>query len=181
MTREEFNALVQKLETYAQRQPASYKLRVGLLAVLGYAYIFLVLTGLLIAFAIVVLFVVYSGRINGALIKLFVLLLVPIFIVLRSLWVSIPPPKGLELRRQQVPHLFKLIDELTLALKAPRFHRVLLNSEFNAAVVQVPRLGLFGWQQALFTLGTAVNASPFPPAVSCGSCPRVGTSIRESQ
>jgi Zn-dependent protease with chaperone function len=153
MTREEFNALVQKLETYAQRQPASYKLRVGLLAVLGYAYIFLALAGLLAVLAIVVLFVVYSGRINSALIKLLILLLVPIFIVLRSLWVSIPPPKGLELRRQQVPRLFELIDELTLALKAPRFHRVLLNSEFNAAVVQVPRLGLFGWQQNYLLLG----------------------------
>lgn len=60
MTREAFNALVQKLETYAQRQPASYKLRVGLLAVLGYAYIFLVLAVLLTALAIVVLFVVYG-------------------------------------------------------------------------------------------------------------------------
>jgi hypothetical protein len=108
MTREEFNALVQKLESYAQQQPASYKLRVGLLAVLGYAYIFAVLAGLLLALAIVVLFVVYSGRINSALIKLLILLLVPIFIVLRSLWVSMPPPKGLELRRQQVPHLFEL-------------------------------------------------------------------------
>ncbi len=153
MTNEEFNALIQQLETYAQRQPANYKLRVGLLAVLGYAYIFLVLAGLFAALAILVLIVVYSHRINSALIKLFILLLVPILIVLRSLWVSIPPPKGLELRRQQVPHLFELIHELTKALKAPRFHRVLLNSEFNAAVVQVPRLGLFGWQQNYLLLG----------------------------
>lgn len=153
MTREEFNALIQRLETYAHQQPTSYKLRVGLLAVLGYAYIFLVLAGLLAVLALLVLIVVYSHHINSFLIKLFVLLLVPIFIVLRSLWVSIPPPKGLELRRQQVPRLFELIDELTLTLKAPRFHRVLLNSEFNAAVVQVPRLGLFGWQQNYLLLG----------------------------
>lgn len=153
MTKEEFDALIQQLETYAQRQPASYKLRVGLLAVLGYAYIFFVLAGLLAALAIVLLFIVHSRWINSALIKLFILLLVPIFIVLRSLWVSIEPPKGLELRRQQVPRLFELIDELTKALKAPRFHRVLLNTEFNAAVIQVPRLGLFGWQQNYLLLG----------------------------
>ncbi|HEY9725797.1 MAG TPA: peptidase, partial [Chroococcales cyanobacterium] len=94
MTREEFDALIQQLETYAQRQPTSYKLRVGLLAILGYGYIFLILAGLLAALAILALIVVYSHRINTILIKLFILLLVPIFIVLRSLWVSIPPPKG---------------------------------------------------------------------------------------
>lgn len=153
MNREEFDTLIQKLETYAQRQPASYKLRVGLLAVLGYGYIFLVLAGLVAAVAALVLIVVYSRRINRTLIKLFFLLLVPTLIVLRSLWVSIPPPLGIELRRQQVPRLFELIDKLTKALKAPRFHRVLLNSEFNAGAVQVPRLGLFGWQQNYLLLG----------------------------
>ncbi|HBB32997.1 MAG TPA: hypothetical protein DC064_14650 [Cyanobacteria bacterium UBA9273] len=122
MTREEFDALIKKLEGYAQRQPAMYKIRVGFLAVMGYGYIFLVLAGLLAALAVLALIVVYSHRINSALIKLFILLLVPVFIILRSLWVSIPPPKGLELRRQDVPQLFALIDNLTKALQAPRFH-----------------------------------------------------------
>lgn len=36
MAQEKFDALVKQLEDYAQRQPANYKLRLGLLAVLGY-------------------------------------------------------------------------------------------------------------------------------------------------
>ena len=43
MRQEQFDALVQRLENFARQQPGIYKLRVGLLAVLGYAYIFLVL------------------------------------------------------------------------------------------------------------------------------------------
>lgn len=153
MTNEEFDTLVKKLEDYAQQYPDNYKWRVGLLAALGYAYIFLVLAGLLGFLGLVVLLIYYSGRINRGMVQLIMLLLVPAWMIMRSLWVSFPPPQGLKLQRQQVPKLFALIDELTKALKAPSFHHVLLTSEFNAAVVQIPRLGLLGWQQNYLILG----------------------------
>ncbi|AOY81819.1 M48 family metallopeptidase [Moorena producens JHB] len=153
MTNEEFDTLVKKLEDYAQQYPSNYKLRVGLLAALGYAYIFLVLAGLLGVLGLVVLLIYYSGRINRGMVQLIMILLVPAWMIMRSLWVSFPPPQGLKLQRQQVPKLFALIDELTKALKAPSFHHVILTSEFNAAVVQIPRLGLLGWQQNYLILG----------------------------
>ncbi|BDA68456.1 hypothetical protein CAL7716_026220 [Calothrix sp. PCC 7716] len=37
--REQFNVIVQKIEKYARQNPSYYKLRVFLLAILGYAYI----------------------------------------------------------------------------------------------------------------------------------------------
>ncbi|HEY9807314.1 MAG TPA: M48 family metalloprotease, partial [Candidatus Obscuribacterales bacterium] len=86
-------------------------------------------------------------------IKLAILVLIPAVIALRSLWVTFPPPTGLPLSRQQAPQLFALLDELTTKLQAPRFHHVLVNEEFNAAVVQVPRLGILGWQQNYLLLG----------------------------
>jgi Zn-dependent protease with chaperone function len=153
MRQEQFDALVQRLENFARQQPGIYKLRVGLLAVLGYAYIFLVLAVLLAVVALVVILVIYSQRISGATIKLGVLALVPALIVVRSLWVSFPPPAGLPLSRQQAPRLFALVDELTAKLQAPRFHHILLLDEFNAAVVQRPRLGIFGWQQNYLLIG----------------------------
>ncbi|NEP54373.1 MAG: peptidase, partial [Moorea sp. SIO3C2] len=70
MTNEEFDTLVKKLEDYAQRYPNNYKLRVGLLAALGYAYIFLVLAGLLGVLGLVVLLIYYSGRINRGMVQL---------------------------------------------------------------------------------------------------------------
>ena len=153
MTREQFDALVNQLEDYAQQQPANYKLRLRLLAVLGYGYIFLVLAGLLALLTVLVLTVLYRHWINVYIIKFGILLVVPVFIILRSLWVHIPPPKGLKLSRQQVPRLFDLIDELTKALQSPSFHHILLIPEFNASVVQIPRLGLLGWQQNYLLLG----------------------------
>lgn len=108
---EEFDTFVKRLEVFARQKPGIYKLRVGLLAVLGYAYIFSILAGLLAVLGLIVLLVVYSHRINAAIIKGGILVLLPTFIVLRSLWVSFPPPTGLALSRQDVPRLFALVSE----------------------------------------------------------------------
>lgn len=153
LSQEQFDALVKRLEGFARQQPATYKLRVALLALLGYAYVFLILAGLLAILWAIAQLVLLSGRINALILKLAILVLIPVFVILRSLWVTFPPPTGLELSRVQVPRLFALIDELTSALKAPPFHRVLLTSDFNAGVLQIPRLGIFGWQQNYLLIG----------------------------
>ncbi len=159
ITQEQFDALVGKLEDFSKSNPKNYRLRVALWATLGYAYIFLVLAGLLALIGLVVLFIFYSNRINGYIIKLAILLLVPAWVIVRSLWVTFPPPQGLKVNRRQVPHLFALVDELTTKLQAPRFHNILLNQQFNAGVVQIPRLGIFGWQQNYLLLGLPLMQS----------------------
>lgn len=153
MHQEQFDALVGRLSLFARQHTARYKLHVALLAVLGYSYIFAILLGLLAALTMMIWLIVTTGRINVAIVKLIVIVGIPIFIVLNSLWVKFAPPIGLELSRSQYPSLFALIDELTSKLQAPTFHRVLLTEEFNAAVTQVPRLGIFGWQQNYLILG----------------------------
>jgi Zn-dependent protease with chaperone function len=162
ITQEQFDRLVEKLENFSQNHPGSYRLRVALFALLGYAYIFLVLLGLLALVGLIILFVVLSHHIDAAIIKFALLLLIPAWIILRSLWVTIPPPQGLKLARHQVPQLFTLVDELTTKLQAPRFHHILLNQGFNAAVVQVPRLGIFGWQENYLLLGLPLMQSLSP-------------------
>ncbi|MBW4497647.1 MAG: M48 family metalloprotease [Oscillatoria princeps RMCB-10] len=166
ITEQQFDALIQRLENVARRQPGLYKLRVGLLALLGYAYIFSVLAGLLAVLALLVLAVFWSGRINFYMVKLGILILVPVSIILKSLWVTFPPPTGLELHRHQVPRLFQLIDKLTKALDAPRFHRILLTDDFNAGVFQRPRLGIFGWQQNYLLLGLPLMQALSPAQLS---------------
>lgn len=153
MTDEEFDALVKKLENYAQRKPGQYKLRVGLLAVLGYSCIFLVLAGLLALIVFLVATIFYFRRFNSTIIKLIAILIVPSIIIASSLWVKLSPPDGLELHRKKTPELFRLLDELTTALQTPSFHHVLIVSEFNAAVVQIPRLGILGWQENYLLVG----------------------------
>ena len=159
ITQEQFDALVGKMEDFSKSHPGNYRLRVALFALLGYAYIFLVLAGLLALVGLVVWLIVFSRRINRHIIKLVILLLIPAWAIVRSLWITFTPPQGLRLSRHQVPHLFALVDELTTKLQAPKFHNILLNQEFNAAVVQVPRLGIFGWQENYLLLGLPLMQS----------------------
>ncbi|WP_016949070.1 M48 family metallopeptidase [Anabaena sp. PCC 7108] len=153
LNQEEFDTLVTSLQQYAQQQPGSYKLRVGLLALLGYGYIFFSLVLMLLVFVGLLALAFYTKTLNSVVLKLALVLLVPIFVVLRSLWVTFPEPQGLKLQRQEATYLFNLVDKLTTKLKSPKFHHILLTDEFNAAVVQIPRLGLLGWQQNYLLLG----------------------------
>ncbi|MEG3863226.1 M48 family metalloprotease [Microcoleus sp. herbarium12] len=159
INQKEFDKLVKNLEEYSQRHPGSYRLRVALFAVLGYAYIFLILAGLFALIGLLVFVMMFSHHINGYIIKFGILLLIPAWAIVRSLWVTFPHPQGLKLSRDRVPHLFAMVDELTAKLEAPRFHNILLNREFNAAVVQVPRLGIFGWQKNYLLLGLPLMQS----------------------
>lgn len=157
MTLAEFTALVDKLERYAKRNPSSYKIRVGLLAILGHVYIVFVLALLIALIIVLIWLLVYSHQINAVTIKLLILLFIPVFIILRSLlqalMLYIPPPTGIELDRQKVPLLFEIVNQLTQALQCPPFNHILLVSDFNAAVSQIPRFGLLGGRRNYLLIG----------------------------
>ncbi len=152
MTAEQFEELVAKLESQALRDPKGYRMRVLGLAILGYVYLFLVLTVLLVLFGILVWYILHHG-LNYATMKLTIALGALIFLMLASLWVTIPPFTGIVLTRQNVPKLFAMLDELCAKLDAPKFHTVLLNDDFNARVGQRPRLGILGWYRSYLLVG----------------------------
>lgn len=152
MSAEQFEELVQRLEVQALRDPKGYRLRVLGLAILGYAYLLFVLATLLVLFGILVWFIIEHG-LNYGTVKLGIGLGALIFVMLASLWVSIPPFTGIVLTRQSIPKLFAMLDELCLKLDAPKFHTVLLNDDFNAGVGQRPRLGILGWYRSYLFLG----------------------------
>ncbi len=58
-----------------------------------------------------------------------------------------------------MPALFQEIAQVRRALRARPIHEVILTSEMNAAVCQVPRLGLFGWPRNYLILGLPLMAS----------------------
>ncbi|MEM9544043.1 MAG: M48 family metalloprotease [Cyanobacteria bacterium P01_E01_bin.42] len=153
VTEEQFNTLVKRLERNARQNPGLYKLQVGLLAMLGYIYILFALALLLAALVFLMAIVIYSNRISSGVIQLAVVLIGVIAIVARSLWVTMAPPNGIYLTRRRFPNLFGHLDKLTKKLKAPRCHHVILTGDFNAAVMQVSRLGIFGWQQNYLIIG----------------------------
>lgn len=153
LNQEQFDILIQKLEIFARKQPSAYKLRVALLATLGYAYIFAILAATLALLAGIVWLMLNSRSFNAGVIKATIFLLAFGLILLRSLWVSFPAPTGLYVKRKDLPGLYAFVDELSSKLRAPRFHQILLMDDFNAGVIQRPRLGLLGWQQNYLIIG----------------------------
>ncbi|MEH1838791.1 MAG: M48 family metalloprotease [Nostoc sp.] len=152
-TQERFDKLIEKLEVFANKQPHLYKLHVGFLATLGYAYIFLVLVVTLTLLVGIIFLMLKAQSIHASSVKGVLFLLAFALVLVRSLWVSFPPPTGLPLQPKDVPNLYSLINQISSKLQAPRFHQILLTNDFNAGVVQRPRLGLLGWQQNYLIVG----------------------------
>src|ERR1043166_7364973 len=97
MTREQYDALVTHAEQYARLHPRAYRIRLALLALLGYAYIWLMLALILGVLALLVwLARSVSGVAVNALIKLGWPLLFLAYAILRALWVRFPLPDGVE-------------------------------------------------------------------------------------
>ena len=153
MNQEQFESLVARLERESARNPAFYRLRLGALAVLGYAYIGVVALLLIGLFAGFVLFALRGGALILIFKKVGVVLIALIGLVARSMWVRFEPPVGRNLRRVEAPELFAFIDDVRTQVGAPKAHRVLITNNFNAAVVQLPRLGILGWQKNYLLLG----------------------------
>ena len=153
MTREEFDDYIQKLEKVSGKNPRLYAARIIALVALAYLYLLLILLGSLSLCALMVVMTIYVP----AAIKLTLVGLIAfgsIFLaVLRGLWVKLEPPKGHVIMRQQAPKLFALLDELRTALDCKPFHQVLIINDVNAGVLQIPRLGIFGWHRNYLVIG----------------------------
>jgi len=150
-----FERLVREAEASIANDPRAYRMRIILLALLGYAVLFGVVA-LLIA--------LIGGAVWGALAstaflllllkkKLIIPLLAVIWVILRSLWVRIEPPTGYIARRADFPALHSEVQALHTQLKTPAVHEIILTEEFNAAVAQTPRLGVLGWNRNTVILG----------------------------
>lgn len=162
MTRAEFAERVKAHEVAAQQDPSGYRQRVISFVVLGYAFLLAVLLGTIGLMALLIFLILHGGRIGGGVIKLLLILGVFLFVLLRSLWVKFDKPTGIRLTRENAGPLFAVVDRMTDTLKAPRFHHILLDGDFNAAVFQRPRLGIFGWQENYLMVGLPLMTS-LPP------------------
>ncbi|MDB6079598.1 MAG: hypothetical protein JWO82_3345 [Akkermansiaceae bacterium] len=75
------------------------------------------------------------------------------WLVVRCLWVRLEKPQGLRLTEEEAPELFQLISMTGARAGGIRFHEVLINSSLNASIVQLPRLGVFGWYRSTLVIG----------------------------
>lgn len=152
MNQQEYEALVERLEQESEQRPGWYRTKLGAMALLGYGYIAGIL---LLLFAVLALLILMATRSSGALIavKLGIVLVPLIWAVVRAMLVRLEPPSGRELRREDAPELFACIDEVRSKARSPVAHTVLITDDFNAAVVQHARLGIFGWPRNYLILG----------------------------
>ena len=111
------------------------------------AFVLLVAAGLFFAT------IAAAAYLKGAVIKLALIFGGFFWVVAGAMWVSLDVPKGQRIANSEAPELFALIDKLRRSLGAPRFHHVLITDDFNAAVVQIPRLGLLGWYRNTLLIG----------------------------
>lgn len=142
-----------------ESQPHSqYRLRVFLLALLGYAYLLFIVALLL---AMVAVPISYLGF-NFLIAKILLVPLILAGLVLRSLWVTIPEPDGKKLRRDEARDLFALIDEVNRVLSGPKVHHILISDDFNASIVQIPRFGMVGWLRNYLVIGLPLMSALTP-------------------
>ena len=72
------------------------------------------------------------------------------------------PPKGRQVTAAEAAPLFAEIESIRAQLGARRIDVVLITTEFNAGITQVPRLGLLGWNRNYLTLGLPLLAALSP-------------------
>jgi Zn-dependent protease with chaperone function len=155
MNYQKYISLIKELEVYAAEHPAAYRYKVGLLASLGYAYIIGMVVVLLAFPLIVLLGLIANFEAVAKLLLLFAKLwwvAVPVAIayfsilggIFKAFTVRVPEPQGRELTNSESRKLFEFVGDICKKLKAARPHKILITDEFNAAVVTIPRFGMFG-------------------------------------
>ena len=155
LTREQFDDLVRYVERRFAQRPGALRRRLVGLVVLGYAGLLAALLGamaLAASFFAAMFYVDPEGRVLLAIVGTMILVAGGLG-TLRVLLVRLPPPEGRQITRTEAPPLHAWLDELSAALHSAPFHEVLATPACNASVVQVPRLGVFGWPRNYLLLG----------------------------
>ena len=148
---EEFEAMSRRAEQELKHNRSVYMLKVMGLAALGYAFIFGVVALLLIVlFWLIYLLINSPARVLSF--KVIALFLIPLAAIGKSLWLKVPEPKGIAVTRNEVPELFAVIKDLSKKLHT-RVDCVLLDDQYNAAVLQIPRLGFLGFHKNILMIG----------------------------
>lgn len=150
-----FESLVARAEQELSQQPEQYKRRLQRLVYLGYAVMLGVFASLILLAGGTIWLVLTSSVLFLMLLKtkLIFVLIVLLWVLVRSVWVRIPPPQGYPLERQHYPALWAEVDHLSKTLSTAPIHQILLDAQMNAAIMQTPRFGLLGPTQNTLIIG----------------------------
>ncbi|MDO8991352.1 MAG: M48 family metallopeptidase [Sideroxyarcus sp.] len=155
MQKQDYESLVWSLQSVAQDDPGVFRTKVLLISLFAYLVLFGVLAVLLLGLYFMFAEMLGNGH---TVLKIFfagwVLVVAPIvWLTFRMFFMPLPVPQGRELTEAEAPQLFKMISDLRERLQAAPIHHVLITDEFNAAIAQCPRFGLFGGYRNYLILG----------------------------
>ena len=139
--------LVERLEREAEESPARYRLKLALLAALGYAVLAaaLVSTVGLLVFIVGYMLLVRPPVDPWIAIPIIVLGMAGT-VVVRALWIRFVPPEGHALQPDEAPELRAEVERIRNAVGAAPLHGIVINAELNAAAAFVPH-GVGLWRQ----------------------------------
>ena len=149
-----FNIIpIENLEQEFEKKPKAFQRRCFLLALLGYCYIFIVVLFMLIITLIIVFVACYLKL--YFLFKFLAVFFIFFVLIIKSLYIKIPKQTGIKLSRIEASKIYELIDNLSLKIKSPKIHEILIDNEINCTVSQYPRpfLELFGLYENTITIG----------------------------
>lgn len=155
MDQHAYEGLIEQLEAEAAHSPAAFRGKVLLISSAAYLVLFAALGGMALLVYLGVNWA-YASQRTADLIRLglFALVMAPVFFaVLRMFFMRLAPPEGREITRSEAPKLFKTLDKMRKKLRGPPIHHVLIDREYNAAIMQLPRWGLFGGHTNYLMLG----------------------------
>ncbi|MEZ6123859.1 MAG: M48 family metallopeptidase [Planctomycetaceae bacterium] len=160
MERGRFDELVEAIERRYENRPQALKRSTWFWLLLGY--------GVVIAMTVTLIGGGLAVFIQGTLIPgagVFLILLGGVLItfglgqIAALVLMDQAPPTGRKLEADEAPDLHRLIELLRTDLDVPAISSVLLTDDYNAAVVQHPRLGIFGWPKQWLILGVPLLLS----------------------
>ncbi|MCW5823175.1 MAG: M48 family metalloprotease [Cyanobacteria bacterium TGS_CYA1] len=147
ITYSQFDQIAEEAEKKSKEDYEAYETDLVNFARLGNLYIGGILTILVLA---IVFCIQHIHGYGGT--KLTLILGILILGIIGSLFVKSQKPEGIELKREQYPKLFSLIDDISSKVNA-QADVVLLTDDYNAAVVQIPKAGFFGGSTNYLILG----------------------------
>lgn len=155
MEKQNYESLVWSLQSEAQDIPDMFRAKVVVISVLAYLVLFALLALLLTGLYFMLAAVLANGHVVFKIFfAIWILVVAPIvWLTFRVFFVPQSTPEGRELTEAEAPQLFRMIADLRERFQAAPIHHVLITNEFNAAITQRARFGLFGGYRNYLILG----------------------------
>ena len=155
MKRVKYRRLVETLEQVYKGKSKALRASSSRMMICAYVYlVFVLVVAISVVLTSVFMIIKFPGAASLKIGLFLIIFFGPIcYSILRGIFVKLPPPEGTELTKDNAPKLFDMLDSIVEKEQATKIHKVILTGEFNAAAVQLPRLGVLGWAHNYLIIG----------------------------